>query len=83
MSNPSRKELCKQLHAEHYHYIRRLAEEQLLDKTLVEVVLDLTFMPAFHSIHNLQPDPRTWLTNTLMEIIGRYNKSQNKQRGKR
>ena len=67
----------KQFFMEHYPRISYIAENTLLDKSLVDAVIEMTVADAFHRIGDLQtaPCPGTYFKNTAMMIITRCNRS--------
>jgi len=75
MDKPPRNDFHKQLYDKNHRRIRYIAENALLDKSLVNAVVELTFITALHCLRETDPNPGAWLKNTAITIIKRCNKT--------
>jgi DNA-directed RNA polymerase specialized sigma24 family protein len=75
MENPSLNTFRERLYMENYIYIHDLAKSRLLDKSLVDTVIQETFRRAFRQLPELEKDPKPLrrLFRTALNIIGLYN----------
>jgi len=78
MGSNSNQDFCKRLYKEYAPTVRYIAAQKLLNKTLVEVVVEATFIEALRWEKELQthPSPCEWLTNKALEVIKILNNSQ-------